>query len=162
MPVLITAGLSPQAHRLQRILNAKEVIFADGSPLPQIPGTHSITLPHFNSPSFIHEILKAALDNDIQTIYSLKRGEVLELSKARALFAEYNVNLIIPSAGWLANNLNSSGNTNVGNIVVLENGILKAGNLGPGQYFTEDTGIFWWATKEQKTEYNLYLEDAGI
>lgn len=163
MSVLITAGLSPQAYRLQRILNVKEVVFTDESQLPEIPGTLSVVLPAHNSASFVHETLKVCLDNRISTIYPLKRGEVLELSKARALFSEYNVMLMIPSDDWLRENANlNSGETD--KLAVLKNGILIAGDELQDNFFVQgESGIFCWATDIQNMEYSLYLVDhAGI
>ncbi len=163
MPVLITAGLSPEAYRLKRILNIKEVVFADQSPLPRIPGNDSLVIPSYTSPSFVHEVLKGCLDLGITKIYPLKPGEVIELSKARYLFLEYNVMLIIPSDDWLKNN-NQLFKGSGSNITVLEDGKPAAGDALPGNLsIYKETGIFAWATNGQKMEYGLYLsEDAGI
>ncbi len=157
MPVLITAGLSPEAWRLHRVLDMKEVVFADESQLPHIPGIMSVVLPPCNSASYIHETLKACLDHNINCVYPLKRGEIMELSKARALYSEYSISLMIPSDDWLRNNpgqVMSKGD----NIVVLEKGGLKAGIMPPEDIFIkEETGIFSWATIGQQTQYSLYI-----
>ena len=157
MPVLITAGLSPEAYRLQRILNVRDVVFADESPLPQIPGIQSVVLPACNSASFVHETLKACLDHRITRIYPLKWGEVAELAGARALFLEYHVGLMIPSNNWLNHKPNQiSGATD--HVAVLENGILIAGEFLPDNFPAKDeTGAFGWATNGQQMEYSLYL-----
>ncbi len=157
MPVLITAGLSPEAYRLQRILNAKDVVFADASQLPQIPGTRSVVLPAADSPSFVHEALKACLDLDITTVYPLKRAEVVELAKARELFFEYNISLMIPSDNWLQDT-NSPKTGKAEQVSVLENGSLIAGDSLPeDSSITDETGVFCWASHGQRTEYSLYL-----
>lgn len=163
MPVLITAGLHPEAYRLQRIINLENVFFADETELPYIPGIRSIVLPNYRSVSFIHEILKACLDNDIYMIYPLKMGEIIELAGARLLFSEYNIRLIIPSDHWMQNNLVRTPLRH-SNISVLENGELKAGNAPEIQILSSnETGIFTWENILGKIEYNLYLvRDAGI
>lgn len=163
MSVLITAGLYPEAYRLQRIINLEDVFFADETELPYIPGIKSFVLPHYHSISFIHEILKTCLDNDIYMIYPLKMGEIVELSGARLLFTEYNIKVMIPSDNWLQNNLVHAPLKH-SNICVLENGELKAGNYPKIQsFFKKETGVFTWEYKEGKVGYNLYLvEDAGI
>ncbi len=163
MPVLITAGLSQEAYRLKRILDNAEVVFADSSPLPQIPGTKSLVLPPYTSSSFVHEVLKACLDLGITKVYPLKSGEVRELAKARLLFAEYQVTLILPSDEWLRNN-EVTGAPRDAAITVVEDGIAVAGtDLPEPLSINKETGIFTWATRDQKTEYSLYLvEDAGI
>lgn len=163
MPVLITAGLSQEAYRLKRILNINEVVFADESPLPQIPGGKSLIIPPHTSVSFVHEVLKACLDLHITKVYPLKFGEVIELSKARSLFLEYNIALIIPSVEWLKYNVQAI-NGSVDNITVVEEGAAVAGAKLPDSLaLDKETGIFAWATNGQKKEYSLYLvEDAGV
>lgn len=163
MPVLITAGLSPEAHRLKRTLNISDVVFADESLLPHIPGSQSAIIPSSASASFVHEVLKTCLDLSITKVYPLKRGEVIELSKARSLFLEYDITLIIPSDDWLKKNMHII-KSSADNIIVMENGELTAGAAIPDSIFIKkETGIFVWATKRQKTEYCLYLiDDAGI
>ena len=163
MSVLITAGLHQEAYRLQRIINLQDVFFADETELPYIPGIKSFVLPHYHSVSFIHEILKACLDNDIYMIYPLKMGEIVELSGARLLFSEYNIKVMIPSDNWLQNNLVHTPLKH-SNICVLEKGQLKAGNYPKIQsFFKKETGVFTWENKEGKVECNLYLvRVAGI
>ncbi|MEJ7695035.1 hypothetical protein [Daejeonella sp.] len=163
MPVLITAGLSPEAYRLKRILAIDEVVFADQSPLPQIPGSRSLVIPPYTSSSFVHEVLKGCLDLGITKIYPLQAGEVTELSKARSLFLEYNVKLIIPSEEWLKNH-EPLVKGSAEDITVLEEGTtVAAEGVSDTISLNNETGVFSGATNGQNTEYCLYLiEDAGI
>ncbi|MHB1179113.1 MAG: hypothetical protein ACYCZO_12375 [Daejeonella sp.] len=157
MPGLITAGLYPEAYRLQRILSFEDVFFADEKELPLMRGIKSMVLPSYTSPSFAHEILKACLDNDINMIYPLKQGEIVELSRTRQLFTEYNIGLMIPSDDWLKNNLTNPSFRH-SNIAVLQNGELLAGSLPESQFISlKETGIFTWAAICGKIEYCLYL-----
>lgn len=157
MPVLITAGLSPEAYRLQRVLEFPDIVFSDEIPVPHIPGTRSIVLPEHSSASFVHELLKACLDFGISRVYPLNLGEVLELSKARTLFSEYSIILMIPSEFWLTDHAGKRFGR-LEHISVIENGKLLAGtNLPPDLPLSEETGIFTWATIGQKIEYSLYL-----
>lgn len=171
MPVLITAGMSAEAYRLERILKeagnekweTRAVVFADDSPLPQVPGRESLVLPPYNSASFVHETLKACLDLGIGRLYPLKWGEVRELAKARELFAEYQVTLMIPSDEWIKSN-KEIGCQRGENVCVMDNGQVVAGIALPDEnLLINETGVFTWATKSDKIEYCLYLvEDAGI
>ncbi|SKB33559.1 ATP-grasp domain-containing protein [Daejeonella lutea] len=178
MPVLITAGLSPESYRLERILgeartekretrsgerDAQPVVFADVSELPQLPGKTSLVIPHYDSPSFVHETLKACLDLGITKVYPLRIGEIRELAKARDLFDEYQIRLMIPSNEWLDKKANKVAQK-AGEISVLDGGMLVAGvAVGNDMQLKNETGVFSRATKEQKTEYSLYLvNDAGI
>ncbi len=157
MPVLITSGLSPEAWRLNRVLDNPEVLFADESQLPNVPGMKSVVLPPYHSASYIHETLKACLDHDIDRVYPLKWGEVRELAKARALYSEYNIRLMIPSDSWLENRQEPAV-INTANIAVIEDGILIAGDAPKeGILLTGETGIFSWATQSDEIQYSLYI-----
>lgn len=156
MPVLISGGLSPEAYRLQRILNRVDVVFADETELPLFSKRLSLVLPAYRSTSFVHEMLKSCLDHGITHVYPLKRGEVVELSKARDLFSEYRVVLMIPSDNWLKNEQHVSAKGE--NITILEHGNFLAGEaLIESDLLKNETGVFSWATGGQKTEYSLYL-----
>ena len=157
MPVLITAGLSPEAYRLQRILDIKDVVFSDETALPQIPNSLSIVLPPHTSSSFVHEMLKSCLDLGITRVYPLNLGEVMELTKARTLFSEYDIFLIIPSDLWLQINIRSN-SLKGENVTVLEHGVVVAGSKLTDNYLLDnETGVFEWVTLGPKKEYNLYL-----
>lgn len=157
MPVLITAALSSAAYQLARIINAPELIYADQTDMPFIPGVRSIILSEANSMSFAHETLKSALDNRIDVIYPLKLEEVLELSASKQLFDEYGIKLMIPSAEWLKNNLPILPFSSP-DIIVIENGLLIAGNFPVSKIdqFPE-TGVFKWHFSDNKYTFNLYL-----
>lgn len=157
MAVLITAALTSAAYQLARVINAPELIYADQSEIPSIPGVKSIVLPKPDSMSFAHEALKLALDYNIDTIYPLKLDEVLELSAAKQLFDEYGIKLMIPSAEWLKNNLEILP-FNSPDIIVIENGSLKAGNFPVSKIdqFPE-TGVFKWRVSGTHYSFNLYL-----
>lgn len=159
MPVLITAGLSAEAYRLQRILDIKDVVFSDETTLPKIANSLSIVLPPHTSSSFVHEMLKSCLDLGITRVYPLNLGEVLELAKARTLFSEYDIFLIIPSDSWLESSFRQ--NALRGDLItVLEHGLVVAGSTLTDNYLlNKETGIFKWATLGQKKEYSLYLSD---
>lgn len=155
MAVLITAGLSQEAYRLQRALNLQDAVFADEQAMPAIPGRKWIAIASHQSVSFAHEMLKTCLDNNIDTVYPLKRGEVMELSRAKQLFSEFDIRLMIPSGAWLEANphrrLPASG------FFVLENGIYTGGTIAEEQMIPfNETGVFTLATIEGKTMYSLY------
>ena len=156
MSVLITGGLSPEAYRLQRILNIQDVVFADATELPLFSNTKSVVLPAHTSSSFVHEMLKSCLDHEISHVYPLNWGEIIELSKARDLFSEYGVVLMIPSDNWL-----KSGKAQISekgeNITIVEQGKVLAGLVLIDNGLNNETGVFSWATRGQKTEYSLYL-----
>ena len=157
MKILITGGLSPEAYRLQRILNIQDAVFADGTELPLFSSIKSVVLPAYSSASFVHEMLKSCLDLGISHVYPLKFGEVIELSKARELFSEYGVSLMIPSDIWLESNKNRI-QVRGEFVTVLEQGKVLAGRTSiEDVLLNNETGVFTLATCGSKTEYCLYL-----
>jgi hypothetical protein len=158
MSILITGAANSAAYRLARLLDYEDVFFADVVEVPSIPGRKIRCIPDPSSTSYAHKILTFCLDNGIYTIYPLHLNEVLELSKARQLFLEYGISVIIPSDEWLKNNSNVSP-FNPYNIVVLEKGIVRA--VGSADAFSdilkEGNGIFNWILKEGKIIYSLFV-----
>ncbi len=101
MAILITAASYSVAYKLERSLNESEVYFADQIEMPAIPEKKFIRIPDASSPIFTSELLKICLDNHIIKIFPLKEAEVKELSKAKLLFSEYGINIIIQSKEWI-------------------------------------------------------------
>ena len=99
MAILITAASFSLAYKLERLLNESEVYFADQIKMPAIPGKKFIQLPDASSAIFISELLKLCLENNIMSIYPLKKSEIKELLNADQLFKEYNINIIF-SKEW--------------------------------------------------------------
>jgi hypothetical protein len=157
MSVLITSGLSPQAWRVNRLLENEDIVFADESELPYVPGVRSALIPPHNSPSFIHEMLRTCLNHGVDRIYSLKWAELRELVKARELYSEYNIRLMVPSDTWLSAQHEHAG-INAANLFVIEDGQLLAGVAPPEEKWPHgETGIFSWATNAGKIQYTLYM-----
>lgn len=156
MAVLITAGLSQEAYRLQRVLDLQDAVFADEQNMPAIPGRKWITIVPYHSISFAHEMLKTCLDNDIDTVYPLKREEVTELSRASQLFSEFDIRLMVPSGAWLDEN--QYNNFPASGFFVLQNGAYAGGTIPEEQIsLFNETGIFTRATIEGKMMYSLYV-----
>ena len=65
MSVLITAATNSVAFQLARILNTEDIWFASDMDIPVLAGKRFLKIPSTNSSSFIHEVLKICLDNQI-------------------------------------------------------------------------------------------------
>lgn len=101
MNILITAAATVQAYQLQRSLNINSndsVFLADSEDLPQIllKDKSFVKIPSGDSASFAHLLLTICLDNTIETVYPLRRAEVLALAEARQLFDEYGIKVMVP------------------------------------------------------------------
>lgn len=159
MAILITAAANSAAYRFERILaSAGDVFFADTTDLPPIPSRKFLRVPVTSSITYTHEILTLCLDHGIDHVYPLHRDEVTELSKASQLFDEYGISLIIPSERWLIINALNVFQFRSSNVLVLENGMIKAGELPEDQLpDNEMNGIFSWILKEDSIVYSLFV-----
>ncbi|MFA6945039.1 MAG: hypothetical protein WC220_03975 [Pedobacter sp.] len=160
MAVLITAAAYAAAFKLERMLNTSEVYFGEQVDMPAISGKVFLRLPGALTSSFTSEMLKICLDHGITDVFPLKSDEVVELSKARQLFEEYGIRLIIPSNKWIQNQLNDSF-PNSSNILILSGEKVIAGEL-PGNSSlpeNEESGIFSWDLKDGVIRYHLFKVD---
>ena len=82
MSVLITAATNSAAFQLARILNTEDICFASDTDIPVFSGKRFLKFPSTDSSSFIHEVLKICLDNQIVEIYPLLPDEIVEFSKS--------------------------------------------------------------------------------
>lgn len=101
--LLITAGTTGLALRAKNMLADHFTInLGSSADIPSVLKNKIIGLPESSSPSFVHEILKIALDNNFSSILPLEANEILNLSKSIALFKEYGINILTPSPAHLA------------------------------------------------------------
>ena len=146
MADLITAASHSQAYKLERLLQSADIVFADHQELPRLayPGRKLMKIPESNSPSYAHEMLDLALNYGITRIFPLYAGEILPLSEARQLFAEYAISVIVPSVLWVKKHIEFIRSSQSGEVVVLENGQVVAGELPTHILLPEPdmTGIF--------------------
>lgn len=159
MAVLITGAAAAGAYRLQRTLELGQVIFADQQDLPKalFSTTQFFQVPHGNSSSFAHQILRLALDHSIDMIFPLRRDEIIALSEAKKLFEEYAIDIIVPDSGEITALLKNS--TSAGDeIVVVKDGMLLSGQFLEQNDLPALTGLFI-CPSEQYTELKLFTVD---
>ncbi|KAA8486236.1 hypothetical protein BDE36_3834 [Arcticibacter tournemirensis] len=99
MNILITAAATAQAYQLERLVGGTEaVFFADSAELPQfmLKNRKFIKISEGNAPSFAHELLGICLDQQIERVFPLRKGEIKALSESRTLFMEYGIQVIVP------------------------------------------------------------------
>lgn len=95
MYTLITAATSSQAYKLKNTLNSDHILLGDYVELPEllIKSGKALHLPDPQKASYTHEMLALCLDKDIDTIYPLWEEEMENLTNAKQLFAEYNIEI---------------------------------------------------------------------
>jgi len=100
--ILITAGTTALALRLKKNLSPNfNVFLADSNEIPSVVKNQYLQLPKDNSFSFVHEVLKVALDSHINYILPLNDKEIIRLSQNITLFEEYGIDVLIPEADEL-------------------------------------------------------------
>lgn len=160
MAILITAASYSAAFKIDRMLGSPSVYFGEQLEMPPIPGKKFIHLPEVASSSYINEMLKLCLDNQISTVLPLKRTEILALSTARQLFEEYGIDMIIPSDIYIQNSLNEW--TSLGTeLLILSDGQVIAGII-PDEFSlpaNENSGIFSRELINSQFKYKLFGVD---
>jgi len=160
MSALITAASYSQAYKLERLLNLSSVVFADHQDLPQLayPGKKLMKIPEGHSASYAHEMLDLALNAGISKIFPLYSSEILPLAEARQLFSEYGISVIVPSILWVKGQSNLIQSGQAGELVVLEEGHLLAGDLSANIIMPESafTGIFTVSEGHDRRVFQLF------
>lgn len=97
--VLITHGTTPFAQRVARQFPATyRITFGVAEQLPEAlmrTGKYK-QIPAGKVPDFAHALLNLCLDMDISTLLPLGRAEILPLARAAQLFAEYQIEVLLP------------------------------------------------------------------
>lgn len=158
MSVLITAATNSAAFQLARILNTEDICFGSDMDIPVLAGKRFLKIPSSNSSSFIHEVLKICLDHQIVEIYPLLPDEIVEFSKSRQLFEEFEIKLIIPSIKWIETRLKDSPFLST-NLFVLIDGKVCAGNIDKEsmQLFNEENGVFYWELRYNQLIFGSFI-----
>ena len=158
MSVLITAATNSAAFQLARILKTEDIWFASDMDIPVLAEKRFLNIPSTHSSSFIHEVLKICLDHQIIEIYPLLPDEIVELSKSRQLFEEFDIKLVIPSIKWIETRLNDLPFLS-SNLFVLIDGTVCAGNTTKEStlLFNEKNGVFQWELRNNQLIFGSFI-----
>jgi len=76
-----------------------EITFGDATAIPQVLINNGkyIVIPQYNHTAFSHELLKLALHLGINVIVPLMKEEIIQLAESKALFAEYGIQVAVPT-----------------------------------------------------------------
>ena len=99
MKVLITGGRSALALKMLKAFTQHQVVLADYGEMPNSP--RFISLGEKNEDTIAHTLLSNCLDQVIDMILPLHNFEISPLSKAKVLFDEFNVEILLPNDGNL-------------------------------------------------------------
>lgn len=101
MKILITGGRSLQALKLKNAYLQDQVVFADYGDAPQFPSEHYkfISLGERNDDIIAHNLLTACLDEGVDRLLPLYEFEIEQVMKSNVLFAEFNIEIVVPERG---------------------------------------------------------------
>ncbi len=94
--IIITQGTSAAAQKRAKEYSASNVFFADSVPVPKplLSSGKFIQLPPVSAQTFIHELLKACLDKNANTLMLLSESEIEIVLPEKFLFEEYDIEVI--------------------------------------------------------------------
>ncbi|MBC7616322.1 MAG: hypothetical protein H7202_09670 [Pedobacter sp.] len=104
MKVLITGGRSALALKILRAFTHYNVVLADYGEMPN--SSRFISLGEKNEDTIAHILLSNCLDEGIDMILPLHKFEISPLAKAKVLFDEFNVEILLPNDGDLSTYFN--------------------------------------------------------
>lgn len=96
---LLTGAASAGAFKIKSIFPSGDVLLGDYEPLPSMASL--LVLPSPETATYIHDFLKVCLTAGVETVYPIRRAEIAPLLKAKALFEEYGIQLIVPENNQL-------------------------------------------------------------
>lgn len=100
--VLLTSATHSLGLRVVNLLTNKfDVVAATSDELPSFIQDKYLKIPKGVNPTFAHEMLKLALDNNIDYILPLQLAEIESLSESLVLFEEYGIRVICPTKSQL-------------------------------------------------------------
>ncbi|MGN0002361.1 MAG: hypothetical protein ACI35V_02900 [Sphingobacterium composti] len=96
--IIITSATHSLGLRVVKLLENKfEVVQATSDELPAFMQDKYAKIPKGMNPTFAHEMLKLALDTNVQYILPLQLAEIESLSESLLLFEEYGIQVICPT-----------------------------------------------------------------
>jgi len=94
--IIITNGTSANAQRVAKTYSDDHIVFADSLPVPKpfLDSGKFIQIPPVSSPHFLHELLKACLNQHADLLILQSPEEIKSVLPQKLLFEEYNIEII--------------------------------------------------------------------
>ncbi|RYG03733.1 MAG: hypothetical protein EOO07_31615 [Chitinophagaceae bacterium] len=137
MKVLITGGKSALALKMLKAFAQYQVILADYGEMPDFPSTTCkfVSLGEKNEEILAHNLLNHCLDEEIDLVLPLHAFEIVAIAKAKTLFGEFNIDVLLPNDHDMPHYLNASGSEKPKKWAVFMNGNVLF------QSFTAEEGV---------------------
>ncbi len=142
--LLMTQGTSPFAQRVAKLLPAGHAVRFAAAILPEalLHTGNYLAIPRADVPAFVHELLKACLDGQVEALLPLGAAELHPLAGARQLFAEYGIDVWVPSVGELDGLAVIANPPRPLPLMVLRNGAIVGGAADAGPRYGALSGVF--------------------
>ena len=99
LKVLITGGKSALALKMLKAFAKHQVVLADYGEMPN--SSRFISLGEKNEDIIAHNLLNNCLDEGVDMILPLHTFEISATAKAKVLFNEFNIEVLLPNDGDL-------------------------------------------------------------
>lgn len=161
MKVLVTGGKSALALKMLKAFEQHQVSLADYGEMPNFssPAYTFISLGPKNEDTVAHTLLNHCLNEGIDLLLPLHAFEILPLVKAKVLFNEFNITLLLPSIDDLSFYFDQKIATKRGHWAVFKDGEVLFSTVADDTLFTIEknpflNGAFYF---DQGTVANLKL-----
>ncbi|SFG88692.1 ATP-grasp domain-containing protein [Pedobacter insulae] len=94
MKILITGGNSAKALKILKAFTQHQVILADYG---EVPSFSFVSLGEKNEDTIAHSLLNTCLDLAVDAILPLHHFEIEPMAKAKVLFNEFNIEVLLPN-----------------------------------------------------------------
>ena len=153
MKILISGGKSALALKMAKAFASHQIVLADYGDMPNFSSSAYtfISLGEKNEDTIAHTLLNYCLNEEIDWILPLHTFEIVAMAKAKVLFAEFNIHIILPADNDLANYFDVKGNQKFVHWCIFKDGntlfmslpneqliqFAKAANLSGAFYFND-------------------------
>ncbi|MES2653026.1 MAG: hypothetical protein V4663_14895 [Bacteroidota bacterium] len=124
MKVLITGGKSALALKMLKAFEQHQVLLADYGEMPNFSSSaySFISLGEKNEDTIAHTLLNHCLNEGVDLILPLHTFEIISIAKAKILFNEFNIELLLPNADDLGAYFDEKPAAKLTHWVVFKNG----------------------------------------
>lgn len=104
MKILITGGKSALTLKALSVFATHEILLADYGEVPAFSSSNYrfVSLGELNEDTIAHKILNVCLDEQVDLVIPFQAFEVVPIAKAKLLFEEFNVKVLLPTQDFLS------------------------------------------------------------
>jgi hypothetical protein len=156
LKILITGGKSATALKLVKAFNGYQVLLADYGEVPSFTSTAYtlISLGEKNEDTLAHTLLNKCLDEGIDLLLPIHHFEIEAVAKAKTLFNEFNIHILLPNVEELDQHFDGISLTKADNWVIFKSGkVIFASNQEAITANTEEKNLngAFYLTKDDTT-----------